>query len=82
MYLLEDLEEISGWYSSQHLFYQFVCEICPSTDVGDEQGQEETVRNVTCVPTIVKEQTVFTYILQKWDSFPALRGKRVGARKT
>ena len=82
MYLLEDPEEISGWYSSQHLFYQFVCEICPSTDVGDEQGQEETVRNATCVPTIVKEQTVFTYILQKGDSFPALRGKRVGARKT
>ena len=82
MYLLEDPEEISGWYSSQHLFYQFVCEICPSTDVGDEQGQEETVRNATCVPTIVKEQRVFTYILQKGDSFPALSGKRVGARKT
>lgn len=65
MYLLEDPEEISGWYSVQHLFYLFVCEICPSTDVGDEQGQEETGRNATCVPVIVKEQTVFTDILQE-----------------
>jgi len=71
MYLLEGPEEISGWCSPQHLFCQFVCEICPSTNVADEQGQEETGRNATCVPVIVKDQTVFTDILQERETpFP------------
>ena len=68
MYLLEDPGEISGWYSFQHLFCQFFCEICPSTDAGDEQGQEDTGRSATCVPVIVKEQTVFTDTLQERES--------------
>ena len=78
MYLVEDPGEISGLYSPRHLLYQFFCEICPSTDAGDEQGQEETGRNATCVPVVVKEQTVFTDILQERESLSSQIGKTSG----